>query len=81
MSTIDKETAKALRIEISIGTYLYTVIPINAEMMWPPIKLRGCDNSAWGTPYINTADAPNEPTRKIVSDAFIKIYWLRTDMR
>ena len=79
--TIDRETAKALRSEISNGKNLYTVIPRSTEMICPPIKLRGCDNFTWGTPYINTAEAPNEPTRKIVSDAFPKMYWLRTVMR
>ncbi len=38
-----------------------TRTPTNAAMICPRMAFLGCANGELGTPYIRTADAPNEP--------------------
>jgi hypothetical protein len=61
------DTAKAAASQVSLGNKLCMVTPTIADNKWPPIKLRGCAKGLFITPYINTADAPNEPIRKRLS--------------
>jgi hypothetical protein len=69
IKTIESETDKAEASHNSPGMKRCIVTPIMAEIRCPPIKFLGCASGLLVIPNNNTAVAPKEPIKNILSDA------------